>query len=58
MSKPLPIRYRTRNWSSYTASLRKRGSLLIWLDIRSRIEAKMHCLKAFGERIMAIYPER
>ncbi|MDO9525748.1 MAG: transposase [Gemmobacter sp.] len=32
MSKPSPTRYRTTNWSSYTASLRKRGSLLIWLD--------------------------
>ena len=32
MSKPTPARYRTANWSSYTASLKKRGSLLIWLD--------------------------
>ncbi len=32
MSKPSPARYRTTNWSSYTASLRKRRSLLIWLD--------------------------
>lgn len=32
MSKPSPTRYRTTNWSCYTASLRKRGSLLIWLD--------------------------
>lgn len=32
MSKPSPARYRTTNWSSYTASLGKRGSLLIWLD--------------------------
>ena len=32
MSKPSPARYRTTNWSSYTASLCKRGSLLIWLD--------------------------
>ena len=32
MSKPTPARYRTTNWSIYTASLRKRGSLLIWLD--------------------------
>jgi hypothetical protein len=32
MSKPLPICYRTTNWSNYTAVLRKRGSLLIWLD--------------------------
>jgi hypothetical protein len=32
MSKPSPARYRTTNWSSKTASLRKRGSLLIWLD--------------------------
>ncbi|MFN3844292.1 MAG: IS5 family transposase [Paracoccaceae bacterium] len=32
MSKPSPARYRTTNWSSYTASLRRRGSILIWLD--------------------------
>ena len=32
MSKPTPARYRTTNWSSYTAWLRKRGSQLIWLD--------------------------
>ena len=32
MSKPSPARYRTTNWSSYTAALRRRGSLLIWLD--------------------------
>jgi Transposase DDE domain len=32
MSKPSPARYRTTNWSSYSATLRKRGSLLIWLD--------------------------
>ncbi|MEP1600090.1 MAG: transposase, partial [Hyphomonas sp.] len=32
MSKPPPIRYRTTNWSSYNAALRKRGSMLIWVD--------------------------
>ncbi|MCA0270545.1 MAG: IS5/IS1182 family transposase, partial [Proteobacteria bacterium] len=32
MSKPSPARYRTTNWSGYTASLKKRGSLLVWLD--------------------------
>lgn len=32
MSKPSPARYCTTNGSSYTPSLRKRGSLLIWLD--------------------------
>jgi hypothetical protein len=32
MSEPTPARYRTTNWSSYTAALRRRGSLLIWLD--------------------------
>jgi hypothetical protein len=32
MSKPSPARYRTTIWSSYTASLKRRGSLLIWLD--------------------------
>ena len=32
MSNPTPARYRTTNWSGYTAPLRKRGSLLIGLD--------------------------
>jgi hypothetical protein len=32
MSKPSPARFRTTNWSSYTATLKKRGSLPIWLD--------------------------
>ena len=32
MSKPKPARYRTTNWSAYSAALRSRGSLLIWLD--------------------------
>ena len=32
MSKPEPARYRTTNWSAYNDALRKRGSLLIWLD--------------------------
>ena len=32
MSKPSAARYRTTNWSSYNVSLRKRGSLLIWVD--------------------------
>ena len=32
MSKPFLARYRTTNWSEYNAALRRRGSLLIWLD--------------------------
>jgi hypothetical protein len=32
MTKPSPVRYRTTNWPSYNAALKKRGSLLIWLD--------------------------
>ena len=32
MRKPSAARYRTTNWSSYNVALRKRGSLLIWLD--------------------------
>ncbi len=32
MSKPAPSRYRTTNWKAYNAALKKRGSLLIWLD--------------------------
>ncbi|WP_205620474.1 transposase, partial [Pseudodonghicola xiamenensis] len=32
MSKPTAARYRTTNWSSYNSALRKRGSVLIWLD--------------------------
>ena len=31
MSKPIPARYRTTNWSDDNAALRKRGSLLIWV---------------------------
>lgn len=32
MGKPSPARYRRTNWSGYSASLKTRGSLLIWLD--------------------------
>lgn len=32
MSKLAPARYRTTNWASYSAALRKRRSLLICLD--------------------------
>ena len=32
MTKPFAARYRTTNWSSYNAALRRRGFLLIWLD--------------------------
>lgn len=32
MTQPLAARYRTTNWSSYNAALKKLGSLLIWLD--------------------------
>ena len=32
MTQVPPARYRTTNWSDDTASLKKRGSLLIWLD--------------------------
>lgn len=32
MTKPAPACYRTTNWSEYNEALRRRGSLLIWLD--------------------------
>jgi len=32
MTKPAPTRYRTTNWASYNEALKRRGSLLIWLD--------------------------
>ena len=32
MTKPSSARYRMTNGSSYNSALRKRGSLLIWLD--------------------------
>jgi len=32
MTKPEAARYRTTNWKSYNDALRRRGSLLIWLD--------------------------
>jgi hypothetical protein len=36
MTKPSRGRYLTRNRSGYSAALRKRGSLLIWLDTNDR----------------------
>jgi hypothetical protein len=30
--QPEAARYRTTNWKSYNEGLRRRGSLLIWLD--------------------------
>lgn len=32
MTRPEPARCRTTNWKSYNAALKRRGSLLIWLD--------------------------
>ena len=32
MSRLCPTRYRTTNWPEYNAALRRRGSLLVWLD--------------------------
>ena len=32
MSKPPKPKYRTTNWSAYNASLRQRGSMLLWID--------------------------
>lgn len=32
MSRSEPARYRTTNWKSYTDALKRRRSLLVWLD--------------------------
>jgi len=32
MSKPIPLKYKTTNWRSYNAALKRRGSLTIWFD--------------------------
>lgn len=32
MTKPAPARYRTKNWKSCNDALKRRGSLLVWLD--------------------------
>lgn len=32
MTRPDPTRYRTTNWKIYNEALKRRGSLLIWLD--------------------------
>ena len=32
MSKPTPPTYRTKNWRTYNAALKQRGTLLIWFD--------------------------
>ena len=32
MTKPEPSCYRTTNWNAYNVAVKKRGSLLIWLN--------------------------
>lgn len=32
MSKPERAKYRTTNWTEYNAALKRRGSLMVWLD--------------------------
>ena len=32
MSKPPRAEYRTTNWTEYNAALKRRGSLMVWLD--------------------------
>jgi hypothetical protein len=32
MSKPPRAKYRTTNWTEYNAALKRRGSLMVWLD--------------------------
>ena len=43
MSKPSPARYRTTNWPEYNAALRRRGSLLVWLDREMEWHAPARC---------------
>ena len=68
MSKRCPARYRKTSWSSYNASLRKRGSLLIWVDkdmtCARRVSVGLSDLRCFrmrqeGRRGQTIrYPSR
>ena len=46
MSKAKPSRYRTTNWSAHNEALRKRGSLLIWLDKEMAWRAPMKVNRA------------
>ena len=39
MSKPPRVRYRTTNWPAYKASLKRRGSLMVWLDPKLQWQA-------------------
>ncbi len=39
MSSWTPTKYKTRNWAEYNLSLKKRGSLSIWLDPEMAWEA-------------------
>ena len=32
MSRPIPPRYKTKNWPAYNEALKQRGSLTIWFD--------------------------
>jgi hypothetical protein len=41
MSSWTPTKYKTRNWSEYNLSLKKRGSLSIWFDPEMVWEASL-----------------
>lgn len=53
MNKLSPARYHTTNWSCYNASLRKRGSLQIWLDKemtwRARLDIRLGHQPVFSD---------
>lgn len=39
MSQPARAKYRTTNWTEYNAALKRRGSLMVWLDAGLRWQA-------------------
>jgi len=39
MRKPISPRYKTTNWASYNAALKRRGLLTIWFDPEMAQEA-------------------
>lgn len=40
MSKPPQAKYRTTNWPEYNAALKRRGSLIFWLDADLKWQAQ------------------
>jgi hypothetical protein len=52
-NKPEPARYKTTNWKQYNAALKRRGSLLVWIDPTTQWYANSPSGRAGRDRIFS-----